>query len=38
MIAVRSNLSRAQIFGRTAKRGFAVRIFHGARQKKMPGK
>jgi hypothetical protein len=34
MIAVRSNLYRAHIFGPTVKRSFAVRIFHGARQKK----
>jgi hypothetical protein len=31
MIAVRFDLCRAHIFGRTAKRSFAVRIFHGAR-------
>jgi hypothetical protein len=31
MILVRFNLCRAHIFGRMAKRGFAVRIFHGAR-------
>jgi hypothetical protein len=31
MIAVRFDLCRAYIFGRTAKRSFAVRIFHGAR-------
>jgi hypothetical protein len=31
MIAVRFNLCRAHIFRRTAKRSFAVRIFHGAR-------
>jgi hypothetical protein len=34
MIAVRLNLCRAHIFGRTAKR----RIFHGTRQKKRPVK
>jgi hypothetical protein len=38
MIAVRFDLCRAYIFGRTAKRSFAVRIFHGARLKKTPGK
>jgi hypothetical protein len=31
MIAVRFDLCRAHIFGRTAKRSFIVRIFHGAR-------
>jgi hypothetical protein len=31
MIVVRFNLCCVHIFGRTAKRGFAVRIFHGAR-------
>jgi hypothetical protein len=31
VIAVRFDLCRAHIFGRTAKRSFAVRIFHGAR-------
>jgi hypothetical protein len=38
MIALRFNLCRAHIFGRTAKRSFAVRVFHGARQKKRPVK
>jgi hypothetical protein len=38
MIAVRSDLCCAHIFGRMAKMSFAVCIFHGARQKKLPVK
>jgi hypothetical protein len=38
MIAVRSDLCRAHIFERMAKRSFAMCIFHGARQKKRPVK
>jgi hypothetical protein len=38
IFAVRENLCRAFSFGRTAKRIFAVRLFHSARRKKTFGK
>jgi hypothetical protein len=38
MFAVRFNLCCAYFFGRTVKKSFAVRIFHGARKKKRPVK